>query len=425
MWQGAASRWYARDDKLIVSHPQGALVLAGWPRCLAWRCNKSGAWVHVMPTEPVLRAVTSAASPGFVDRARLHFVELAETEITDADLERQRVGLTLRHEAATTFLSAFPQNLRTQVARLPERHWPVLSLVARCPGADELFASNPALAFALASSGWLRRQPVARPLRSARALLLKPRTALLGWLGFPSANWAARVLGKIVPRALSLRTLHYVRTALCADSVPKAFLHLPRLDSCALRILTDPELRELASFTLLAEIDESRTQSAHAAYLLRDAAEMHAALHGGRRLPVQRSLAALQRVHAELVERQNRDGDRAMLSLDLPTPPVAGTPAIVPLVTPADILDEGRTMHHCVFSYVPAVARGSTYIYRVLEPQRATLSVVRDGDRWQLGQLSGPGNARVEPETWAAVAAWLARFDLSTDFTDAWDGSAA
>ena len=255
--------------------------------------------------------------------------------------------------------------------------------------------------------------------------ILKPRTAILEWLGFPPAPWVARVLAKIAPRALTTRNLRYVRTALRDGSVSKAFLHLPRLDLGTLRILTDPELRDLASFTLLTEIDGSMLRSASAAYLLRDAARMHAALHDGRRLPVQRSLRGLERVHNELVARQNHEGNQAMLALDLPPAPIAGNEAIVPLVTPGDILDEGRTMHHCVFSYVPAVAQGSTYIYRVLEPERATLSVVKQADRWQLGQLSGPGNAPVGPDTRAAVAGWLEGIDSCDDAAERWAGDAS
>ena len=423
MWQGAESRWYARDDKLIVSHPYGALVLAGWPRCLAWRCDTSGAWEQFRPADPILRTVGTAASPEFVQRAMRRSSDAEQ--LTESEFERQRAGMTRRHEAAVAFHALFPLDLRAQVARLAERHWPVLSLVARCPGADELYASNPALAFALASSGSLRDRPVARPLRSARALLRKPRTAILEWLGFPPAPWVARVLAKIAPRALTTRNLRYVRTALRDGSVSKAFLHLPRLDLGTLRILTDPELRDLASFTLLTEIDGSMLRSASAAYLLRDAARMHAALDDGRRLPVQRSLRGLERVHNELVARQNHEGNQAMLALDLPPAPIAGNEAIVPLVTPGDILDEGRAMHHCVFSYVPAVAQGSTYIYRVLEPERATLSVVKQADRWQLGQLSGPGNAPVGPDTRAAVAGWLEGIDSCDDAAERWAGDAS
>jgi len=407
MWQGANSRWYARDDKLIVSHPHGALVLAGWPRCLAWRCNESRVWEQFRPTDPILRSVGATASPDFVRRAMCHFVKHAPRDVADSDLERQRAGMMRRQEAAVTFLAPFPPELRAEVARLPERHWPVLALLARCQGAGELYASNPALAFALAASGSLRDRPVARPLRSARSLLRKPRTAILEWLGFPPAPWVGRVLAKIAPRAMTLRNLRYVRTALRHDSVPKAFLHLPRLDLGTLRILTDPELRDLASFTLLAEIDGSTLRSARAAYLLRDAARMHAALHAGRPLPVQRSLAGLERVHDELAARQNREGDQATLALDLPPAPVAGTEAIVPLETPADILDEGRSMNHCVFSYVTDVARGSTYIYRVLAPERATLSLVKHGATWEVGQVSGQRNRQVAASTWAAVVDWL------------------
>lgn len=438
MWQGANSRWYARDDKLIASHPYGALVLAGWPRCLAWRCDKGKGWEQYRPDDPILRVVGAVASPHYVRRAMQRFEEYPVSEVepprtgcgllgdsldaaleglrassersergqTETNYERHRAGVTRRHEAAVAFLGLFPPDVKARVSLLPERHWPVLSLLARCPGADELYASNPALAFALASSNSMRATPVARPLRSARVLLRKPRTAMLEWLGFPPAAWAARVLGKVVPGAVSVRLLRYLRAALRAESVPKAFLHLPRLDLVTLRILTDPELHPLATFSLLAEIDGSQLASPRTAYLLGDAARMYAAQHAGRRLPAQRSLAGLRRVHDELVARQNREGGQPTLALHLPPAPVKGTDSIIPLTTPAEILEEGRAMHHCVFSYVHDVARGSTYIYRVLQPERATVSLVKRGNSWSIGQLCGIANARVTPATAAVVFDW-------------------
>ncbi len=439
MWLSDQNRWYTRGDKLVISHARGAVVLAGWPRCQAWRCDQSRTWTQFRPAEPLLRIIATVASPRYVTRAMRRFDEHWEPRLEPqregsgllgeaiggaleglralsqragqrpalTDLERQELGLTRRHQAALAFLDGFPTDVRTEVSQLPERHWHVLVLLARCPGAHELFESNPALAFALASSWAFRERPVQRPLRSARALLRKRRTAVAEWLGFPATARAVRVLAKIPIRAVSVRQLRFLRDTLHADAVPKALLHLPRLGQGVLRILTDPELRDLAGYELLAAIDRSALWSTRAAYLLRDAAQMHAALRGGRRLPVQRSLAALRRVHDELADQQNRQACAGTLALELPPAPVLGTNTIVPLTTPAEILEEGQTMHHCVFNYVPSVARGSTYIYRVLEPERATVSLVRHRGGWQLGQLSGCGNAAVDATTRAVVTEWL------------------
>ena len=168
MWLTDKNRWYSRDDKLVISHGGGAVVLAGWPRCQAWRCDQSRTWTQFRPTAPLLRMVAGVASPRYVDRAMRRFDEDWDRQIdppregpgllgdaigaaieglralsdrvarppSETDLERQLQGLTRRHKAAVAFLATFPEDVRAQVAHLPERHWHVLALLARCPGAD-------------------------------------------------------------------------------------------------------------------------------------------------------------------------------------------------------------------------------------------------------------------------------------------------
>src|SRR5436190_808790 len=57
---------------------------------------------------------------------------------------------------------------------------------------------------------------------------------------------------------------------------------------------------------------------------------------------------------------------------------------------------------------------GRCYIYRVLSPQLATLSVAKGPDGgWQIQQLFLSCNRPVSPETWQFVQKWLNQFSLS------------
>lgn len=177
-------RWYTKGDKLVISMATGAFVPSAWPDCRAWRTDRGSPWTQFRPRDPVLRKVRQVARPGYEQRAMAEFVSRWDGEAAPQRLEAHRAGLTRRHQAAVQFFSAFPRAVRGRVAPLPERHWHVLSLLARCPGAAQLLESNPALAFALASSWAFRPRAVARPLRSARSLLSKPRTVIAEWLAF-------------------------------------------------------------------------------------------------------------------------------------------------------------------------------------------------------------------------------------------------
>ncbi|MBF0583623.1 MAG: PcfJ domain-containing protein [Magnetococcales bacterium] len=62
---------------------------------------------------------------------------------------------------------------------------------------------------------------------------------------------------------------------------------------------------------------------------------------------------------------------------ELPPPPLVGDELgnIVPITTISELLKEGRVMRHCVGGYVSHVIEKKCYIYKVLFPERATLSV--------------------------------------------------
>jgi hypothetical protein len=91
------------------------------------------------------------------------------------------------------------------------------------------------------------------------------------------------------------------------------------------------------------------------------------------------------------------------------SPPPAGTAAIRPLTTPEALQEEGRTMRHCIASYDRRVRRQGVFVYRVLRPERATLSIRWDWARggWTIDQLRGPGNRPVQSATERAVLHWL------------------
>jgi hypothetical protein len=103
----------------------------------------------------------------------------------------------------------------------------------------------------------------------------------------------------------------------------------------------------------------------------------------------------------------------------LPPPPFPGVPGeIEPLRSVGDLDREGRVVRNCVRSYGRRAMAGHCAIYRVLRPERATLSIVRGHKGWRVGELKGRGNADVEPETVRAIEDWLKRWkpDLEERF---------
>jgi hypothetical protein len=91
-----------------------------------------------------------------------------------------------------------------------------------------------------------------------------------------------------------------------------------------------------------------------------------------------------------------------------PQPPFPGNENIVPITSHVDLAKEGAEQGHCAGIYLAPVQAGLSYVYKVLKPERATLSLSRHGGAWQLKQVRGRANAAVSSETMRAVRAWLA-----------------
>jgi hypothetical protein len=71
------------------------------------------------------------------------------------------------------------------------------------------------------------------------------------------------------------------------------------------------------------------------------------------------------------------------------------------------LVEEGWLQHNCVATQADRAARGTVAVYRVLAPERRTLSLVQRRGVWSIEQLKAARNREVEPATRRAVAEWL------------------
>ena len=398
------------SGKLYVFTPASVEVRIGWPRPQAWRkTRRSPWWSHYRPDIRLPEGDLTSE----IERISLP-VEPSEDPGFEALTPAQKAGIRIAARARLDWYASIPVEVRNAIAPFPSRHWHLLALIARCgPSALDLVRASPALAFALASSWVFRPVRVQRPLRSARALLAAGRKQrdIQAWLGFQASEPARRLLRKVVHDAIAISPLLYLREAM-GDPVRMKFLaHLPQLNAEAIRIGTDATLLAYVRPSFLDEVALSNREfdRPHAAILLQDSVEMFRQLRpaaGG--FPPVRHLAALTALHDSLVEDLNRLSPEHE-DIEFPPPPVAGTATIVPICSGRDLVEEGRVQSNCVASYWDRIAvRRYVYIYRVLAPERCTLSLTRVGIRWVPSELRRACNLPVSEATRRAVAAWIA-----------------
>jgi len=192
--------------------------------------------------------------------------------------------------------------------------------------------------------------------------------------------------------------------------------HVPAINAGLLELASQPNLLAQVSPALLNEIaaaEEERLQGA-AVHLLEDLARELESM--GRRLglDVIKTLEKLrQRSHEVAEEFQNYVEVQREAGSFL-EPPVPGTADILPLTDAGQLLEEGRAQRNCVGGYGPRVVAGKVFVYRVLQPERATLSLRMGADGgWKIEQLLRACNQPVSPATALAVQRWLAQESVS------------
>lgn len=411
-----------KNGKLYVFDKTSVLVARPWPELRAWRLTaRRRVWRPVRPEINVSTpAVYSQGTPrcAYPPSEWLGEDLLPPPAVTPASEEsREDKGVVAWAErrmeanrlACEEFFVPMPEPVRQRIAQFTTRQWHLAVLLARCPGAEDLLRSTPALAFALASNWAFHRPAVRQPVRAARSWVRRSQRELAGWLGFPATEASVRLLRKIPPAACHVTSLLYLRTAMRDPAMRERLSHTRQPDATTLRLMSDERVRARVSsgfVTALAAAAPGVGMISHHVRTLRDCLEMEALLPGAD-VPRFISIGQLIRHHDALAARLNREGVSRWDNLQFPPPPLPGTDEIVPLLSPDALLAEGREQANCVASYGRRVARGGQFIYRVLAPERATLLVVRGRDGWQVGELAGPGNEPVTSVTRHAIDRWL------------------
>lgn len=446
-----------RDGKLYDFQRGGIIVARQWPDMRAWRKTPKGRqWKHIRPTMILEKTpegwtciwgkresrqpyqsnaghILGRLEDGPPDPAaleeRVPFDEMGLEGVFEREEEdepgseywKKRARLDYAEErnlsALAQYLSPIPEEILTTVSRFANRHWHLLNLVARCPGAFDLVRSTPALALALSSPWVFRKKPPSHPLRSARSLLSKRQTDIAAWLGFPNAWSAVKILRKLPPEECTVLNLLNLRDLFSTHL--KTLRHLPRLDGSIVRLLSGEVDRYQAHPGFIREITSQSGLLERSMRILRDTLWMREKLEWTGIIAL-RSFSQLARTHDHFVDRLGRMDLRIIAPPPFPPAPLtqAGPHLeIEPLQTEMDLLEEGRIQSNCIGAYGPRVHMGKIYLYRVLSPERATLAVgLGKSGKWHLDEIKSYQNSEVSPGTLNAVLDWIDRAGCASSY---------
>ena len=373
-----------RDGRLYIFQRDQVLAIGAWPDLEAQAKSRIATrWTRFWPDFRVLapRRVGRRAS----SKPLQYELDLGQEFPTLAE-ERKR--------AFDAFRETFPTEVAGVVARMPEAHWPVLHLVRKSTACRDLLPENPALALALAEAFVDPLKPT-RPLGPFEALRQR---RLAGAVGFPSTDAAVRALRKIPMLPPCLQAAH-----------PAADL------PAAMRALAASSGAEAAEPTLLAEVASRKSERGQSPTSARLAETLYyARMYEPDRTYRFRSMEQLRRIHLRMIQTYIVPALELPENQVFPRPPVPGIPGeIIPLRSVVELEREGLRQKNCVASYAARVLAGLEYIYRVEQPERATLSLTKGyGGTWKVAELKASCNRPVRTATVAAVNRWISLYSF-------------
>jgi hypothetical protein len=376
-----------KEGKLLIFDEETVCVIESWPSLKALRKENRGRWEAYEPIFPLV------------------FAADADPLIQEADQVPETFQLAYQRRAS---FRAFRSSLQVEVAAacegIPARQWMMLRLMQNSKAATELSSSNRALAFAL-SHPWFFRERYST--HEGAAIVAKRRKKeIADWLGFPPTDATANMLSKLASGSITVQTLKKLRSMSASPAASKMLLHLKRINAGVVAMLSDPALGSALSMNLLGEVGESSAEDVEpqAARLLSQILTMSEALDRGEPRPG--SLEKLEALHFEISTaylKKYPPGDGP-----LPKPPLADSQTIKAIRSIGELVAEGREQNHCAATYVESIRAGRVFIYKLLQPERATLSIVRSpSGEWALQQLRGHSNAPVKTATLAHVKKWI------------------
>lgn len=389
------------QGQLCITTAQEEMRLGTWPLLEGTRRRTGEAkWSRFVPVFRLLRPKH----------------DLLAIEAGPAGVRGQGVDPLLeKHQAFRLFRQSLPPRLALAAERFPARQWAVLRMVQERDAAADLLEQNPGLGFCAANLGKFRTL-FGNLGKQAGELSRRPQREVLAWLGFPDAQAWVNIVRKILPETVTVERVLALRAVSAIPEVMQRLAHVPAINTGLLELANQPNLLAQVSPALLNEIataEEERLQ-ASAVHLLEDI--VRELEHMGRRprLASLKTLANLRQRSHEVAEEFQQHVDVMRSAGNFLEPPVPGSADIVPLTDAGQLLEEGRAQRNCVGGYTSRVVGGKVFVYRVLKPERATLSLRMGADGgWEIEQLLRACNQPVSPATVQSVRLWLARESVS------------
>jgi hypothetical protein len=119
------------------------------------------------------------------------------------------------------------------------------------------------------------------------------------------------------------------------------------------------------------------------------------------------SIQEVVAMHDVYIERINQKTFDKYADVEYPTPTLEGSETIVPILNYKDLYLEGKGMKHCIVSYHDRLVEGEYLVFKVLEPERATLGLTKKNGKFSIDEIRLKCNKAPSEETKETVYWWF------------------
>ena len=130
------------------------------------------------------------------------------------------------------------------------------------------------------------------------------------------------------------------------------------------------------------------------------------------------SIESLQNLHYQWIRRLNqRERPKKKNSPDIfPKAPIEGNDKIIQIRETVTLMEEGQEMHHCVGGYVKKIKMGKCFIFKVLQPERATLEIKQTAHGIRIGQFKCAYNKTPSDDSFKVIQEWIDNYMSEKNF---------
>lgn len=302
---------------------------------------------------------------------------------------------------AKPWLDTFPNHILEKLQKYHTDYgtsvYPLMWLLSRHKSAIDLFISNPLLMLIIMHCAklysWSEQDIV--------DFLLQKRVNILKKCHLEGGKPLLKLFKKLSLKDFNHRKYLWLQRFI---TLPKwqTINHLKYVDDNVILLITQHP--ELLSTRLLQSYNENWSKTRFRR-IYRDTLHM-APFHNLEQVFNCRTLNELERLHERYIIEINQLKTNEFINYHVP--PISGNQDIIPIRNSVELRNEGKIQKHCVASYHQEILKKTCYIYKVLQPERATLELRTpvNGD-YSIAQLRLYCNDLPSEETISSVQQWL------------------